>query len=161
MRELGEFDETLSVTEPKSDADWKSYFDLRWRVLRAPWNQPRGSERDDQEDKSIHAMICDSSRRVVAVGRLHFRSPLEGQIRYMAVDEAFAGRGLGGRVLAELESRAALAGARRLVLNARKNAVPFYLKHNYVVTGPADTLFGVIEHFRMEKEIGTESGTRR
>ena len=73
----------------------------------------------------------------------------------MAVDEGFAGRGLGGKILQELERRAAAAGARRIVLNARKNAVPFYLKHGYAVTGPADTLYGVIEHFRMAKEIGT------
>ena len=71
----------------------------------------------------------------------------------MAVEEAFAGRGLGSRILRDLENRASSAGIRRVVLNARKDAVPFYLKHGYAVTGPADTLFGVIEHVRMEKEI--------
>ena len=102
--------EDFILTEPKSEADWKSYFDLRWRVLRAPWNQPRGSERDDQEDESIHLMVCDRDHRALAVGRLHFRSPAEAQVRYMAVDEAFAGRGLGGKVLEELERRAAVGG---------------------------------------------------
>ena len=141
------------LTEPQSEADWASYFDLRWRVLRAPWDQPRGSERDNQEDQSMHQMLSDSSRRAVAIGRLHFRSPTEGQIRYMAVDPALTGRGLGGRILRELESRALSAGVRRIVLNARKGAVSFYLKHGYAVTGTAETLFGVIEHVRMEKEI--------
>lgn len=153
MRTKDEFDDGLLLTEPRSEADWQSYFDLRWRVLRAAWNQPRGSERDAQEDQSIHVMLCDPSRHAVAVGRLHFRSPTEAQIRYMAVEEAFSGRGLGSRILRELESRASSAGIRRVVLNARKNAVPFYLKHGYAVTGPAGTLFGVIEHLRMEKEI--------
>jgi GNAT superfamily N-acetyltransferase len=146
----------LLLTEPQAEADWQSYFDLRWRVLRAPWNQPRGSERDDHEDQSIHLMLCDSSRRAAAVGRLHFLSATEGQIRYMAVDEAFVGRGLGSRILCELEHRALVAGVSRLVLNARKGAVPFYLKHHYAIAGPADTLFGAIEHFRMEKKITEE-----
>lgn len=156
MHETSESSANFTLREPQSEADWKSYFDLRWRVLRAPWNQPRGSERDDQEDQSIHLMICDRDRRALAAGRLHFRSPAEAQVRYMAVDEAFAGRGLGWKVLRELECRAASAGASRIVLNARKNAVPFYLKHGYAVTGPADTLYGVIEHSRMAKEIGTD-----
>ena len=146
---------TFSLAEPQSEAEWQSYYDLRWRVLRAPWNQPRGSERDAQEDQSIHLMLCDASRHAVAVGRLHFRSTAEAQIRYMAVDQTLAGRGLGSRILRELESRASSAGVTRLVLNARKDIVPFYLKHRYSVTGPADTLFGVIEHVRMEKAIAS------
>ena len=153
MRANDEPNESFLLAEPQSEADWQNYFDLRWRVLRAPWNQPRGSERDDQEDQSIHLMLSDPSRCALAIGRLHFRSSTEAQIRYMAVEQGFAGRGLGSRILRELESRALSAGVRRVVLNARKNAVPFYLKHEYVVTGPADTLFGVIEHVRMEKEI--------
>jgi ribosomal protein S18 acetylase RimI-like enzyme len=148
--ESGEF----SLNAPKSGADWVSYFDLRWRVLRAPWNQPPGSERDNQEDQSLHSMVRNSSGAVVAVGRLHFLPPAKGQIRYMAVDEAFAGRGLGSMILRDLEQRASAAGVHRIVLSARKGAVPFYLKHQYVITGPADTLYGVIEHVRMEKQIG-------
>ena len=155
MGRSGEIGVTFLLTEPRSEADWESYFDLRWRVLRAPWNQPRGSERDAQEDESIHLMLCDPSRHVVAVGRLHFRSPTEAQIRYMAVEQAFAGRGLGSRILRGLESRACAAGVKRLVLNARKDAAPCYLKHRYSVTGPADTLFGVIEHVRMERAIAS------
>lgn len=147
---------TFSLAEPQSEADWQSYYDLRWRVLRAPWNQPRGSERDAQEGQSIHVMLCDASCHAVAAGRLHFLSPTEAQVRYMAVEPAFAGRGLGSRILLELESRAASAGIRRMVLNARKDVVPFYLKHHYSITGSADTLFGVIEHVRMEKEIVRE-----
>ena len=69
----------------------------------------------------------------------------------MAVEPAFAGRGFGGRVLVGLEKRAQAQGATRVVLNARKPAIPFYLKHGYTIVGPADTLFGTIEHVRMEK----------
>ena len=158
MRSKDELIAGLLLTEPQSEADWQSYFDLRWRILRAAWNQPRGSERDDQEDQSIHLMLCDPSRRVVAIGRLHFRSATEAQIRYMAVEQDFAGRGLGSRILRELESRASSAGVRRLVLNARKDVVPFYLKHKYVALGPGETLFGVVEHVRMGKSLSDKLG---
>lgn len=141
------------LTEPVSEADWEKYFDLRWRVLRAPWNQPRGSERDEGEDESIHLVICDDERAPLAVGRVHFVSPIEAQIRFMAVDPQFAGRGLGSRILIELEKRARLRGARKIVLNARKEAERFYLKHGYVAVGSADTLFGLIEHVRMAKDV--------
>jgi len=140
-----------SLTEPTSGSDWEKYFDLRWRVLRAPWDQPRGSERDERETESIHVMICDASRIPLAIGRAHFNSETEAQVRYMAVDPASTGRGLGGRVLAELERRARDHGATRVVLNARKPAVEFYRKHGYAILGPGETLFGSIEHSRMEK----------
>ena len=146
-------DSKFSLIAPVSEADWIKYFDLRWRVLRAPWNQPRGSERDDCEDTSIHLMVCDASRTPLAIGRAHFNSQTEAQVRYMAVEPALAGRGLGGRVLAGLEKRAQAQGATRVVLNARKPAIPFYLKHGYTIVGPADTLFGTIEHVRMEKVL--------
>lgn len=144
-----------SLTEPGSGSDWEKYFDLRWRVLRAPWDQPRGSERDEREAESIHVMICDSSRIPLAIGRAHFNSETEAQVRYMAVDPAFTGRGLGGRVLAELEQRTRDRGATRVVLNARRPAVEFYRKHGYVILGPGETLFGSVEHSRMEKVFAT------
>ncbi|MEJ2362384.1 MAG: thioesterase, partial [Gammaproteobacteria bacterium] len=34
---------------PQTKQEWQAYFDLRWRILRAPWQQARGSERDDLE----------------------------------------------------------------------------------------------------------------
>ena len=37
-------------------------------------------------------------------------------------------------------------GVRKIVLNARDNAVQFYWKHGYEVIGDAETLFGVICH---------------
>src|SRR5689334_25035560 len=92
---------------PSSDHDWEQYFDLRWRVLRAPWQQPRGSEKDDREDDSQHLMICDEQgSEPLAIGRLHFNSPTEGQVRFMAVAPSARGRGLGGAILQELERRA-------------------------------------------------------
>jgi len=143
----------LVFVSPSSADDWERYYDLRWRILRAPWNQPRGSEKDDREAESSHLMAFDHDRRVIAVGRLHLNSPSEAQVRFMAVPESARGRGLGSALLEELEAKAAKAGAVRIVLNAREEARPFYEKNGYVVLGPAPTMFDVVKHVRMTKQL--------
>src|SRR4051812_6714465 len=141
----------FQVVEPSSEADWSGYFDLRWRVLRQPWDQPRGSERDLDDSSAYHLMVRDPADAVVAVGRLHFNSKDRAQVRYMAVDPDCRGKKLGGRVLSALEARAWLKGASEVVLNAREAAIPFYIRYGYEVIGPADTLFGSVSHVQMRK----------
>lgn len=143
----------MKVYEPESKSDFERYYDLRWRILRKPWNQPRGSEKDELEDKSIHVMVCKEDRIPVGVGRAHFNSPSEAQIRYMAVEEGFQGKGIGTMVLEELEKIIAKKGAECAVLNARESAVAFYEKHGYRIVSKAHTLFGLIPHFKMKKEL--------
>lgn len=138
---------------PQSLAEWEDYFSLRWRVLRAPWNQPRGSEKDDLEDAGQHLMIAGPNSLAIAVGRLHFNSPAEAQVRFMAVDPQSRGRGLGGLILREFENRARAAGATSIVLNAREDAQRFYQKHGFAVIGPAPTIFSAVKHVRMRKEL--------
>ena len=141
------------IVVPRSQTDWQKYYDLRWRVLRAPWNQPRGSEKDDREAESQHLMILGPNAAAVAAGRLHFNSAAEAQVRYMAVTPESQGRGLGSAILRELEGRARAAGARFIILNARENAQPFYARHGYKVVGRAPTLYHAIKHVRMRKDL--------
>lgn len=138
---------------PQTPVEWADYFDLRWRVLRAPWDQPRGSEKDDREDESQHLMIVGPGSCPLAVGRLHFNSPAEAQVRFMAVDPQSQGLGLGSIILRELENRARAAGATSIVLNARDDAQRFYRKHGFVLVGPAATIFSAVKHVRMRKEL--------
>ena len=144
---------TSSLIVPETTEDWDRYFDLRWRVLREPWQQPRGSERDDREDESIHLMMRATNGEALAVGRLHLNSPTEAQVRFMAVDPRWQGRGLGSAVLRELERRARVAGATSVVLNARDSAQRFYEQHGYRMEGPAETLFSGVAHVRMRKRL--------
>ena len=143
----------LPLVSPQTAAEWNDYFDLRWRVLRAPWQQPRGSEKDDLEAESQHLMIAGEDLRPLAIGRLHFNTPAEAQVRFMAVDPPAQGRGLGGKILRECERRARLGGAKSIVLNAREDAQQFYLKHGFTVVGPAPTIFDAVKHVRMRKEL--------
>lgn len=142
----------IQERSPESPGEWRRYYDLRWRVLREPWGQPLGSERDELDPESIHVALWDGEL-AAAGGRLHFNSPGEAQVRYMAVDPKWQGKGLGSRILGLLEARALAAGAHSVVLNAREEAAGFYLRHGYQVTGSAGLLFGSIPHLRMKKSL--------
>ncbi len=146
-------DEPLILRSPTSPSEWDAYFELRWRILRQPWGQPRGSERDSEDDSAFHLLLLDPASKALACGRLHFNAPDEAQVRFMAVDENPRGCGYGRRILEGLEAEATHRGAQKLVLNARDNVTEFYAKHGYAVVGEAETLFGVIRHLRMEKSF--------
>ena len=109
----------LILRSPTSPPEWDVYFDLRWRILRQPWGQPRGSERDSEDDSAFHVLLLDPARKVLACRRLHFNALDEAQVRYMAVDENKRGRGYWSCILRGLEAEAARRGARKIVLNAR------------------------------------------
>ncbi|WP_221030287.1 GNAT family N-acetyltransferase [Actomonas aquatica] len=144
----------MTPTTPSSPADLAAYFDLRWRVLRQPWDQPRGSEQDDHDAIAFHLMLRDDTDGTpIAAGRLHEPEPGIGQVRYMAVADTHRGQGLGSVILRGLEAEAVRRGYRRLKLNARETAIPFYASNGFVDTGPAPTAFG-IPHRAMAKEIG-------
>jgi hypothetical protein len=35
----------IKIRPPKTKSEWENYYDLRFRVLREPWQQPRGFEK--------------------------------------------------------------------------------------------------------------------
>lgn len=67
----------MEIYEPKSEEDFEKYYDLRWRILRRPWDQPRGSEKDGLEDKSLHVMVCEKDRMPVGEGNIDFKKILK------------------------------------------------------------------------------------
>ena len=91
------------VKEPSSEKDFSEYYALRFEVLRRHWGQPIGSEKDSQEDESIHASIKNDKDETVAVCRLQMNSDEEAQIRYMAVHTDYQGKGLGKKIIYFLE----------------------------------------------------------
>jgi GNAT superfamily N-acetyltransferase len=141
------------ICSPSTEEEFKKYYNLRWRMLRKPWDQPEGSEKDDKEGSSVHLMLCDEEDRILAIGRAHFNSPDEAQIRFMAVEEGYQKKGLGGIILKELEKRIIEIGAKYIILNARDTAIPFYKKHLYYEVKQTVSLFGAVPHHRMRKDL--------
>ncbi len=143
----------MTIIEPQSHSEWENYYDLRFRILRRAWAQPRGSERDDSDGDSINRMIVDEQGHACAVGRLHFNSAEEAQVRYMAVETDKQGSGIGRLMMQELEEQAKIGGAIRVLLEAREGAVEFYKRLGYTVVQPSYLLFGEIQHYTMVKEL--------
>ena len=138
--------------ESESPEEWFAYYDLRWRVLRAPWNQPRGSEKDELEDEAIHRIIVDDNQMVVAAGRIHFTSSQTAQIRYMVVAQDYERQGLATTILNSLEQAALMNNCSNIILHAREDALGFYQKRGYTTIEPSHTLYNKIKHYLMRKQ---------
>jgi len=143
----------MEIRSPETEAEFAAYYELRWRVLREPWGQPRGSERDELDSAASHVAGFDEAKRLVCVGRLHAVETGVGQVRYMAVAESLRGRGLGQAVLDELERQAKCQGMTTILLDAREAAVGFYLRNGYTIEGDGHTLFGEVRHSKMRKQF--------
>ena len=145
---------SVKIIEPTTSEEFKKYYNLRYEVLRKPWGQPPGSERDEREEASIHRMIVDEeTEEAVAVGRLQFNSSHEAQIRYMAVADKFQGKGYGSKIVKVLDNIAREKGSRTIILQSRENAVKFYEKNGYKIIEKSYLLFDEIQHWLMEKEL--------
>ncbi|MFD2787024.1 GNAT family N-acetyltransferase [Hymenobacter rubripertinctus] len=146
---------SLPISCPQTPAEWAAYYRLRYAVLRQPWQQPPGSERapDDDAPTTTHALLLAPGGYAAGVGRLHPCGPGQGQVRFMAVQPACQGRGVGRRVLHHLEQAASQQGLTEIVLHARAQAVPFYQRLGYAVVAPSHTLFGCLPHFLMRRLI--------
>ena len=144
----------MEIIEPNTSDEFKIYFNLRYEVLRKPWLQPKGSERDDGDETSLHRMIIDEPNgKAVAVGRLQFNTIEEAQIRYMAVSDDYQGMGYGSKIVKALDNIAREKGSRKIILQSRGNAVKFYEKNGYKIIEKSYLLFDEIQHWLMEKEL--------
>jgi len=143
----------ITISSPNSPDEYEEYYFFRWKLLRAPWSQPLGTERDRYDPVARHLLGRDNSGEIVAVGRIHFPESNLAQIRFMATREDYRGLGIGSSILARLERIAIDRGIQAIFLNARTEAVSFYERLGYTVRGRGPTLFGEIEHRTMTKTL--------
>jgi ribosomal protein S18 acetylase RimI-like enzyme len=144
------------IISPETAADFAAYYALRYAVLRAPWDQPPGSERAPDDDQATHALLLGPDHQALGVCRLHLQTPQEAQVRFMAIHPDHQGQGLGRQLLDYMEQQARQQGASYVSLQAREQAVPFYESCGYTVQEKTYLLFGQIQHYRMEKELKIE-----
>lgn len=142
-----------TLRAPNTAEEFSQYYQLRWQILRKPWQQALGSEQDTQELNAIHRMIIDDKANVLAVGRLEKITEKQGQIRFMAVDDNLQGQGLGQQIINALEQQASQLGMTEICLNARDSALSFYQKLGYENKGYSHTLFDEVQHTRMIKKL--------
>jgi len=141
------------IRAPETEKELEQYYQFRYEQLRKPSGQLPGSERDDLEDIAIHRMIIDASNKIVATGRLHFNNEKEGQVKQLAVDNSSQKKGLGSKILEELEKVAKEKGAEEMVIHGREDVLPFYLKNGYKVIKDSYAGVGGIKHIETRKKL--------
>jgi GNAT superfamily N-acetyltransferase len=129
--------------------------DLRYEILRKPWDKPKETATDELESQSVNAYI-EEQGRIIACGRLQDNGGGTGQVRYMAVAEGQQGKGLGKLILSKLEEEALAMGIRTIELQARENAVEFYKAKGYTIKETSFKLWDIIQHYLMTKNLGRE-----
>lgn len=138
------------VRSPKTETEWEQYYLVRYNILRKPWGMKMGSEKDEKENFSEHAAYFVNNK-IVAVGRIQMNTETQAQIRYMAVDPLYQGRKYGREIVDYLESKAVQNKAMEIVLEARENAVGFYVKCGYILQNKSYLMFDSIQHYTMIK----------
>lgn len=142
----------IEIRSPKTDKEWVEYYNLRYRVLRKPWNQPKGSERNEGDASEQHFALYKGIN-LFAVGRLDQFEEKKRQIRFMAVEKSEQGSGYGKMLIIEMEKYCRNDKVNEIILHARESAIPFYEKLSYQLHEPSYKLFSEIQHYLMSKKL--------
>lgn len=146
----------FKVKEAQTHTEREAIVALRYTILREPWKQAIDTASDTLEESSVNAFIADSDGKIIACGRLQENEGKIGQVRYMAVDTNYQGKGLGKLILQFLEQKARTLHLRKIELQARENAVKFYEANGYTIKEKSFLLWGIIQHYLMEKDLSDE-----
>lgn len=142
----------VEIRTPKTQIEWELYFDLRYRILRKPLNQPLGSERNDGDATGEHFALFENGK-IQAIARLDFIENNEAQVRFVAVETDLQAKGYGKKIMEAVENRCIEKNVSNLILHARDYAVLFYQRLDYQLIGPSYKLFDVLQHYLMEKRM--------
>jgi len=141
---------SVEIRTPQTTKEWEAYYDLRFRILREPLNQPRGSERNNGDSTGKHFALYDAGV-LKAIARLDQAEELVSQVRFVAVESNSQGKGYGKKIILATEETSESNGNTKMILHARDYAVDFYLRLDYKTVEKSYKLFDVLQHFLMEK----------
>ena len=140
------------VKSPKSKDELVSYYNFRWEMLRKPLGTNKNSSLDEYENDSFHIMAITNTKKIIGCGRVHLNKNKENQIRFMAVSHNYQRMGVGSNILINLENYISSNNQKTITLNAREEAVKFYLSMGYSKR-EMKTSEIAIPHIRMVKSL--------
>ena len=144
----------ITVKNPTTRDEFKTYYELRYHVLREPWGQPRGSEKDDYEPISQHFMAIEPVNQVVVgVVKLFEKSPGVGWFSHLAVKPEYQRKGIGKQLVGIVEEAARRQGYHILGCMSRLNTTSYFEKLGFKVTGLPAQYFGTTQVVWMEKNL--------
>ena len=125
---------------------------LRRDILRIPLGLEFYAKDLAQEWDQYHLAGYDQTGELVGCLVLKSLPKLEIKMRQVAVREAFQNRGIGQLMVGASEDLGRRLGFKKMVLHARKVAVPFYKKLKYKTSGK-EFMEVDIPHFKMAKNL--------
>jgi len=144
----------IEIRIPATREEFKAYYDLRYRLLRQPWAQVRGTEKDDYEPISQHFMAVDSeNREIVGVIKVYEKEPGVGCFSHMAVIGNYQRKGIGKLMLDAVESRSRELGYHTLGCYSRLNTTQYFEDLGYKIAGLPTHYFGTTQVVWMEKKL--------
>ena len=144
----------ISIKVPKTREDFRAYYELRYRVLRAPWGQPKDTEKDDYEPISQHFMaVDDENGKVVGVIKMFEKSEGVGWFSHLAIDPRYQKKGIGSMLIETIEKTAREKDYRVIGCMSRLNTTAYFEKMGFRTAGLPTQYFGTTQVLWMEKEL--------
>jgi predicted GNAT family N-acyltransferase len=140
----------FKVRRAEWQRDGDALREIRRNVFIVEQGVPEVLEWDDADTRSVHALAVDDNANPIGCGRL---LP-DGHIGRMAVLAHWRRNGVGGALLRLLMEAARRDGHRRAILNAQVDAIAFYTRYGFEVTGDEFEEAG-IAHRVMERNLDT------
>lgn len=125
---------------------------LRNNILRVPLGMEFYAEDIAREYLEIHLGCYNERAELVGCLSLRRVDRITLKMRQVAVAEEVQMQGIGKKMVEDSEEWAVQHGFRRMELNAREVAVPFYRRLHYEVSGDRFEEVG-IPHFKMKKDL--------
>lgn len=135
----------INYTDPRYDEVWQ----LRDKILRKPLGMVLEKE-NLVRDKTNTIFIATNENIIVGCVLMEPHGP-ELQLRAMAVDDSWQGKGVGRMLVRAAEEWAWQQGFSKIILHSRKVATGFYKSMGYTLYGDEFTEVG-IPHYMMEKK---------
>lgn len=133
--------------------DYEAMIALRMAVLLRPIGVPASYINRTKEKEDLLLGVF-AEEKIVGCCILSRRDADTVQLRQMAVDIAYQGKGIGAALLAFAEAIAKEKGFHFLMMHARDPVIGFYKKYGYAVISEPFAEVG-ISHHKMQKDLHT------
>lgn len=131
--------------------EYESELELRDKVLRKPLGMNISDDNLEIEINDYHICSLIDSKVVGTLLLRKFNSSTL-QMKQVAVDKSFRNKNIGRNLISFAENFAKDNGFTKIILNARKTAIPFYEKIDYLKIGAEFIEVGIL-HIKMTKDL--------
>ncbi len=140
------------IRTPETEKEWEMYYDLRFRILRAPFGKERGSEKNEGDADAKHLAYFENEK-MLGVARVDKLENAIFQVRFVAVEIHTQGKGIGKKIMQACEEYVKENNGAKIILHARDYALPFYKNQSYITVGASYKLFDILQHYEMYKDL--------